>query len=52
MCAAADHVGAVSELVDLLKEYQWIWDIKMTELITRQHWTHLPDEVSQRRSLW
>ena len=35
----------LAELVNLVEEFRWVWDVKLTRLLVDQHWTHFPKEV-------
>ena len=40
-----DDLQQFAELVNLVDEFRWIWDIKLTHLLVGQHFKHFPEEV-------
>lgn len=40
-----DVVAHVRDILQLLCQYQWIYDVKITELFKEKTWEKLPDDV-------
>ena len=38
-------VGRISELIQFVDEYRWIYDVQVTKLFVKQWWNHIPQEV-------
>lgn len=41
-----ENLHDLADLVTLIDDYRWVWDIKLTKLITSKHWTQLPPLVT------
>ena len=44
-----DEPSQLERLLVFLTQYQWIWDIKITQLFLRKHFMKIPSEVSEKR---
>ena len=40
-----DVVAQVRDILQLLSHYQWIYDVKVTQLFKERTWEKLPDDV-------
>ena len=44
-CVGAGTSSHITDLIDFVQTYRWIWDIKMTDFFVKQWWNHFPNEV-------
>ena len=45
-CSDCDEIAQVRDILHLLSDYQWIYDVKVTQLFKERTWEKLPDDVS------
>ena len=43
--APPDLSSLIAESAKFICDYQWVWDIQMTQFFQRHHWENIPPEV-------